>query len=117
MNNKQYYLKPNVQIEPLFNQWYAWSHLIAPATAAMNIGNSHIKIMKSYIMAPEIHATAVKSPAMRGGPFLDFDSARVGEVKSFVHHLGMIEGLILDAVDGGKIDVLFSHQRSPCYQR
>jgi L-ascorbate metabolism protein UlaG (beta-lactamase superfamily) len=84
MDNKPYYLKPNVQIEPLFNQWYAWSHLIAPATAAMNIGNSHIKIMKSYIMAPEIHATAVKNPAMRGGPFLDFDSARVGEIRGLL---------------------------------
>ncbi|NET07738.1 MAG: NAD-dependent epimerase/dehydratase family protein [Symploca sp. SIO2B6] len=29
------YLKPNVIIEPLFNQWYAWSYLISPATAAV----------------------------------------------------------------------------------
>jgi len=84
MNDKSYYLRPDVQIEPLFNQWYAWSHLIAPATAAMNIGNSHIKIMNSYIMAPEIHAIAVKNPAMRGGPFLDFDSDRVAEIKNLL---------------------------------
>ena len=31
----QVYLKRNVMIEPLFNQWYAWSYLIAPATAAL----------------------------------------------------------------------------------
>ena len=29
--NDAYYLRPNVQIDPLVNQWYAWSHLISPA--------------------------------------------------------------------------------------
>jgi hypothetical protein len=63
----RYYLKQNVLVEPLFNQWYAWSHLIAPASAAMNIANQHIKIMKSYISAPQVHANAVKSPALLAG--------------------------------------------------
>src|ERR1043166_7200796 len=33
--NAQVYLKENVQIEPLYNQWYAWSYLISPATAPL----------------------------------------------------------------------------------
>src|SRR5438045_4908995 len=33
------YLKQNVIVEPLINQWYAWSYLIAPAPAAMLIAN------------------------------------------------------------------------------
>ena len=37
MNEKEMYLRPNVVFEPLFDNWYAWSHLISPATAAMNI--------------------------------------------------------------------------------
>lgn len=84
MNGEKLYFKQNVQIEPLFNGWYAWPHLITPATAAMNIANLHVKIMKSYVMAPEIHAAAVKNPTLRGGPFLDFDSRRVNEIKALL---------------------------------
>jgi hypothetical protein len=78
------YLKPNVVVEPLFNQWYAWSHLIAPSTAAMNIANSHLKIMKSYVAAPQVHAQAVKNPAMLGGPFIDYEGRRVNEIKALI---------------------------------
>ena len=84
MSDTKYYLKQNVQVEPLFNQWYAWSHLIAPATAAMNIVNSHLKIMKSYVAAPQVHANAVKNPAMLGGPFIDYEGGRVGEIKALI---------------------------------
>jgi L-ascorbate metabolism protein UlaG (beta-lactamase superfamily) len=80
----QYYLKPNVQVEPLVNSWYAWSHLIGPAQAAMNITNLHLKIMKSYISAPQVHANAVKNPAMLGGPFIDYQGGRVDEIKALL---------------------------------
>lgn len=75
------YLKPNVVIEPLVDKWYAWAHLISPATAAMNITGRHLKIMKSYIQAPQIHAAAVRNPKMLGGPFMDIPVDRMGEVK------------------------------------
>ena len=84
MSNTEYYLKQNVQVEPLFNQWYAWSHLIAPATAAMNIANSHLKIMKSYVAAPQVHANAVRNPAMLGGPFIDYEGGRVNEIRALM---------------------------------
>jgi L-ascorbate metabolism protein UlaG (beta-lactamase superfamily) len=77
----QVYLKPNVVIEPLVDKWYAWSHLISPATAAMNITGRHLKIMNSYIQAPQIHAAAVKNPKMKGGPFMDLGGTKVEEVK------------------------------------
>lgn len=78
---KQFYLKPNVVIEPLIDNWYAWSHLVAPATAAMNISGRHMKIMNSYIQSPQIHAAAVKNPKMLGGPFMDYSVPRVDEIK------------------------------------
>lgn len=84
MSNNQVYLKQNVQAEPLFNLWYAWSHLISPQTAAMNIANSHLKIMKSYVANPKIHANAVKNPAMLGGPFIDYNGGRVDEIKALI---------------------------------
>lgn len=82
MQEPKLYLKQNVQCEPLFNQWYAWTHLIAPHTAAMFITNLHLKIMKSYVAAPQIHANAVKNPAMLGGPFIDYQGGRVDEIRA-----------------------------------
>jgi L-ascorbate metabolism protein UlaG (beta-lactamase superfamily) len=82
--NSKTYIKQNVQLEPLVNQWYAWSHLVAPASAAMNIANLHLRIMKSYISSPQIHANAVKNPDMLGGPFIDYDGKRVDEIKSLL---------------------------------
>jgi L-ascorbate metabolism protein UlaG (beta-lactamase superfamily) len=75
------FLKPNVVIEPLFNRWYAWSHLVSPATAAMNITGRHLKIMNSYVQSPNIHAAAVKNPQMLGGPFMDYPSPKVREIE------------------------------------
>src|SRR5229473_3039270 len=81
-NDEPLYLRPNVQVEPLIDQWYAWSHLIPPATAARNITERHLKIMDSYIASPMIHAAAVKNPKMMGGPFIDYDGKRADEVRA-----------------------------------
>ncbi len=81
MQQELFYVKPNLMIVPLVDRWYAWSHLISPATAAMNVTGRHLKIMNSYIQSPQIHAAAVKNPKMLGGPFMDYNGGRVEEVK------------------------------------
>jgi L-ascorbate metabolism protein UlaG (beta-lactamase superfamily) len=81
---QKYYLREDIQVEPLVNNWPAWPLIIAPATASMYIANSHIKIMKSFVMAPEVHAAALKNPAMRGGAFLDCPPRKVGQVKALL---------------------------------
>lgn len=82
MNDQKLYLKPNVVFEPLVDSWYAWSHLVSPATAAMNITGRHLTIIDSYLSAPSIHAEAVLNPKMRGGPFMDFGGGRIEEVNA-----------------------------------
>lgn len=84
MKDKKY-LKTNLVFEPLFQGWYAWSHLISPATAAMNVTGRHLKIMKSYVQAPKVHAAAVKNPKMLGGPFIDYGGDRVDDVKELIN--------------------------------
>ncbi|HEY3579061.1 MAG TPA: MBL fold metallo-hydrolase, partial [Pyrinomonadaceae bacterium] len=84
VTNENVYLKQNVLAEPLFNQWYAWSCLISPATAAMFIANAHVKIMQSFVNTPQIHVAALKNPAMRGGPFINYDASRTAEVKELL---------------------------------
>ena len=81
---EQVYLKSNVVVEPLIDSWYAWPHLISPATAAMNIVGRHLKIMESYVSAPQVHAAAVKNPKFLGGPFVDYKGSRVDEVKTLI---------------------------------
>ncbi len=46
----------------------------------MNITGRHLKIMNSYIQAPQIHAAAVKDSKMKGGPFVDLKGERLKEV-------------------------------------
>lgn len=84
MTSNSVYLKPNVIVEPLFNQWYAWSYLIFPATAARYIAESHLKIMQSFVDAPQVHHSALKNPAMMGGPFINYEVDRVDEVEALL---------------------------------
>ena len=81
MSNQNVYLKPSILVEPLFNQWYAWPYLIPPASAAMYIANAHVKIMQSFVAAPQVHISALKNPGMLGGPFINYDASKVGEIK------------------------------------
>ncbi|ATB41108.1 N-acyl-phosphatidylethanolamine-hydrolyzing phospholipase D [Cystobacter fuscus] len=84
MSDSQVYVKPNLVIEPLFNQWYAWSYLIPPATAAMLTANQHVKIMKSYVQNPRLHMAAVKQPGMLGGPVIDYETDRSADVRELL---------------------------------
>ena len=78
---KEHYLKLNVALEALIDRWYAWPHLVSPATSAMNIKNRHLKIMESFVKNSKIHIAAVKKPEMLGGPFINYGSDRVPEIK------------------------------------
>jgi L-ascorbate metabolism protein UlaG (beta-lactamase superfamily) len=82
LHTEQFYLRQNIKVEPLVDGWYAWPHLIPPATAARNITERHLKIMNSYISAPHIHASATKNPKMLGGPFIDYGGGRVDEIRA-----------------------------------
>jgi L-ascorbate metabolism protein UlaG (beta-lactamase superfamily) len=80
MKQQKHFLKPNVVVEPLVDSWYAWAHLIPPATAARNLTERHMRIMDSYISSPETHAAAVKNPKLLGGPFMDLEGNQADAV-------------------------------------
>lgn len=82
MSDAPLYLRPDVQVEPLWDSWYAWTHLISPATAARNLTHRHLRIMDSYIAGPQFHANAMKDPKMIGGPFIDLGGQRVDEIRA-----------------------------------
>lgn len=80
-NDAPVYLARNIKMEPLVDRWYAWPHLIPPLTFARNLTERHLKILDSYIRAPQVHAAAVRNPKMAGGPFVDYDGGRVDAIR------------------------------------
>src|SRR5216684_2042457 len=81
-NDEPLYLRPNVQVEPLWDHWYAWSHLIPPATAARNLTGRHLRIMGSYLSAPRTHADAARNPRLIGGPFIDHPPEAAEQIRN-----------------------------------
>ena len=120
-NNEKLYLRQNIQVEPLIDHWYAWSHLIPPATAARNITERHLKIMDSYINAPQVHANAVANPKMAGGPFIDYGGKRVDEIRALRDRIkkershlvelsraiGELDGMLRDSARGYSLQPLY----------
>lgn len=115
------YLRQNIQVEPLIDHWYAWPHLIPPATAARNITERHLKIMDSYVSNPQIHANAVKNPKMLGGPFIDLGGQKVAEIRELRERIrrerahllelsaavGLLDGLLRDNASGHSLHPLY----------
>jgi L-ascorbate metabolism protein UlaG (beta-lactamase superfamily) len=122
LSKERFYLRQNVQVEPLVDRWYAWPHLISPATAARNITERHLKIMSSYLSAPQIHASAVKNPKMLGGPFIDYGGERVDEIRELQEFiktkrrhlielsaaLGELDAMLKDLAKGYSLQPLYA---------
>src|ERR1700751_802260 len=96
MKSDNLFLRTNVMAEPLVDGWYAWAHLIPPATAARNLTERHLRIMDSYVESPETHQAAVKNPALLGGPFMDLGRNRVPEVKELRERIQRERGQLID---------------------
>jgi len=117
------YLRQNIQVEPLIDHWYAWPHLIPPATAARNITERHLKIMDSYISNPQIHANAVKNPKMLGGPFIDLGGQKVAEIRELRERIKRERAHLLElSAAVGLLDALLrdnacGHSLHPLYPR
>src|SRR5436305_5506946 len=121
-NSESFYLRQNIQVEPLIDHWYAWPHLIPPATTARNITERHLKIMDSYISNPQIHANAVKNPKMLGGPFIDYGGKRVDEIRALRDRikkdrahllelsvaLGTLDAMLRESAKGYSLQPLYS---------
>ena len=121
MSEELVVLHSNVVIEPLVARWHAWSHLISPATFAMNIPFRHLTLLESFVTSPDIHAAACKTPSMRGGPFVDLPASAVPAIKELIQEtklkraqqIAFGEGLrnayrqILKQADGFSLEPLY----------
>lgn len=83
--NKKYFLKSNTYFCPTIWKWYAWSHLINPISAAFNIVERHLKIMKSFIEMPDFHHEILQDPNMVGGPFLSLHPSKAYLIEDLIN--------------------------------
>lgn len=93
------YARPNLVLEPLCSQWYAWAYLIAPAPAAMYVANLHVKVMESFVTVPQVHVAAMKDPAMRAGPFIGYDESRVADVRELLRRTSTDQAHMLELAE------------------
>lgn len=75
-----YRLKNSTAVEPLMNQWVAWSHLISPISYSLHIQSYQVPVLESYLKDPKVHVETCKDPRLRSGPFVDIPEARKEEV-------------------------------------
>jgi L-ascorbate metabolism protein UlaG (beta-lactamase superfamily) len=114
------YVRQNVILEPLFNEWYAWSQLVAPVTAALHVAK-HVKIMQSFMDDPEIHVAATRDPAMLGGPFMSYGPERVPDIRALLDRttqqraamlelasaVRALDDLVAEEAKGGSLEPLY----------
>jgi len=89
------YLSDGACIEPLVSEWYAWPFMIAPAQAGLTMRNHLMRILESFTQAPDLHREAAKNPAMKGGPFMDFDGS-VAQVEGLIQRMRTRDKPLLD---------------------
>lgn len=58
---------------PMVNSWFAHPFLVSPLTFGLYTRHAHLSMLDSFIESPEQHRASVRIPALRGGPFIDYD--------------------------------------------
>jgi L-ascorbate metabolism protein UlaG (beta-lactamase superfamily) len=79
-----YRLADSTLVEPLVNNWVAWSYLISPAAASLHLLHYQVKTMQEYLQDPGLHFQACQNPELLGGPFINIPAQRANEVKELL---------------------------------
>jgi hypothetical protein len=84
MATRHYFLRSDVVVEPLISRWYAWSHMVSPATACLNIAYRYLPLMESFVSSPSAHVAACNDPKLRGGPFVDLPASSAEQIAELI---------------------------------
>lgn len=119
---KKYFLKPNVAVNPLINQWYVPLPMINPILYAMLLTYRQIPIMESYINHPELHQEAAKLPEMLGASFMNYSQDRSIDIDNLLkkiiadhtkiialaNEVRILEQLLKKQAKGASLEALYS---------
>ncbi len=83
-SNAKYRLSDSAYIEPLVNQWPAWSFLMSPIPASLHLVDYQLKVMADYLENPAVHVAASKDPALVAGPFMNIPVSRKDEIRTLL---------------------------------
>jgi L-ascorbate metabolism protein UlaG (beta-lactamase superfamily) len=113
--NKQefFYLKKNVYVEPLVNNWYAWTNLIAPITYSMYMSKTHRRLLNSFIKNHELHAIATKDNTLTNiGEFVECSKDELDDAKKLLNDLVTEHSIYIEIADAIKDldDLLKGHK-------
>ena len=85
MNENCWYLREDVYVDPLINNWYAWPNLIAPITYSMYMTRTHKRLMNSFVKNAQLHIRAHQDSNLAGGgEFVDCSMEQVDQVKALL---------------------------------
>jgi L-ascorbate metabolism protein UlaG (beta-lactamase superfamily) len=79
--------RPNIAVEPLIHQYYAWLNLVSPVPAAMNFTKLHVPLLRSFLDAPAVHRRSARDPKLRGGMFVDLADSDADRVATLIASL------------------------------
>ncbi|MCI2286160.1 MBL fold metallo-hydrolase [Colwellia sp. MSW7] len=84
---KKFFLKSEVRVEALVNQWYAWLYTVSPAAAARYFVQRQIPLLKSYLKMPKLHSAGARSSKLEGGNFVDLAEEHIDECQVLLNEL------------------------------
>ena len=77
----------------------------------MFVANSHLKMMRSFVSAPEVHVAALKNPAMLGGAFINHPASKAPEIKELMNRTTDACASLLELADAIKtLDTMLQTQ-------
>lgn len=106
---------PNLQLEPLYNQWYVCLPMLAPVPSAMVLAYSHIPIMQSYIESPEDHLSLSRDLSMVGGSFVNYSTNRSEEVKTLLDKILTGKKYLIDFAETTKNFINYIDEKAKGY--
>lgn len=110
---KKYYLKENVFINPLINNWYAWPYLFPPVTFAMYAQKTHKRLMSSFVNNYEVHILANQNSKFTGGEFVDCRAEQVEDIRQLLIRMDEQLPFLQDIVAGvDELNKLVSNHNS-----
>jgi L-ascorbate metabolism protein UlaG (beta-lactamase superfamily) len=85
--NRAYRLADYTAVEPLVNNWAAWSDLISPVPYSLHMLHYQMNILSSYLANPEMHIEASQDAQFFGGPFVTVPIERAQEIEQMLHQM------------------------------
>lgn len=84
MTEQVYYLKEEVYLEPLIQNWFAWPYMIPPVSCAMIFSERITKLMKSFVKNHKLHIAASSNKKLAGGDFVNCRPEQVADVQALL---------------------------------